>query len=69
MSSTFALPKIHIVISESNDETSLCNRAFWSHDKAWKYLQQCERNPGGKFRMFAMRIDADRSEMPVGICP
>lgn len=63
-----AMPKLYIVISASNDETSLCNRAFWNHDKAWKYQQECEKNPGGAFHMFAVRVDDARPEMPVGDC-
>jgi hypothetical protein len=61
------MPRIYLVISDAQDETSLCSRAFWSHDKAKKYQQECVQNFGGRFRVFSVRIDCDRSEVPVGV--
>lgn len=42
---------IYVVLSMTQDECSICNRAFYNYENAWKYLKEKENETGCSFRI------------------
>ena len=48
--------KVIAVISKTNDECSLCNRAFEDTNEAWNYLLEVEKNVGCEMFMRGLEV-------------
>lgn len=49
--------KIYVVLSRSNDECSICNRAFYEYEKAFQYLKEKEEETGCDFYCIVMELE------------
>ena len=49
-------PKIYVVLSNENDETSAANRAFYDYDSAFRYLKLCEDIYGHSMKIVSMPL-------------
>ncbi len=48
--------KVYVVISETWDECSLCNRVFLTYEKAWDYAKKSEKETGCTLRVVGMEL-------------
>lgn len=50
------IPKrIEVVVSETQDECTICNRWFLTHAEAWAYVQATEQDSGCIMKTFSVQ--------------